>query len=87
MKENRNTESYPLTTDREKSNFLKATLSFDNSQNMKKYKIQNIKVRQISKCKFEIKAQERETSTPPLQYKIEFLKNAQHISFIIRSIP
>ena len=34
MKENRNTESYPLTTDREKSNFLKATLSFDNSQNM-----------------------------------------------------
>ena len=25
MKENRNTESYPLTTDREKSNFLKAT--------------------------------------------------------------
>lgn len=43
MKENRNTESYPLTTDREKSNFLKATLSFDNSQNMKKYKIQNIK--------------------------------------------
>ena len=43
MKENRNTESYPLSTDREKSNILKVTLSFDNSKNMKRYKIQNIK--------------------------------------------
>lgn len=36
MKEKSNTESYPVTTDREKSNFLKVTLSFDNSQNTKK---------------------------------------------------
>ena len=62
MKENRNTKSYPLTTAREKSRFLKVTLSFNNSHFKALKKKKNL--RQISQYKFETKAQARKHQLP-----------------------